>query len=296
MRKGPPLEGSPYGALIGCSLDEVLPEDVIASARDLKFASCGFDALRNPMFWEYHVAMRLGGVTTPHKSSHDIDVEIRGQLCLGEVKFSNAFYADYGEYSRHVFRWALTKPQERDRAADVVILVGMAVDQTIYSWTVPITAFPSSKRVMTVSVPSDRLTTKGGRIDKYSCPMTELLPSFAYWAREAKKTPDMFTSKLSVPSKNRTLPTANDARLGSRQVKILTAARRDVTFVVTPKTEPLTYTACMRLRAQGRLERVDNGFMLTSRGEEALLAYNAARTRRLKTHGPDLVEWIEGHV
>lgn len=106
-------------------------------------------------------------------------VDIWGRECLGEVKFSQAFYADYGKHSRHIFKWLMSKPQVRNRTADAVILIGVDQDRLIYAWVIPRDAMPPGKRTITTTAPSDRRPTICGRIDPYAVPVTELLPAFA---------------------------------------------------------------------------------------------------------------------
>lgn len=139
----------------------------------------GFDPLRSADFWERWVSEQLGGVQTDRKAPYDVRVNIWGRECLGEIKFSQAFYADYGKHSRHIFKWLMTKPQVRNRIADAVILIGVDRDRSISSWVIPRNAMPLGKRSITTTAPSDRRPTICGRIDPYVVPVTELLPAFA---------------------------------------------------------------------------------------------------------------------
>jgi hypothetical protein len=140
----------------------------------------GFDALRNPEFWEAQIAMQLGGDPTAHKDADDIHVMIWGRMCRAEVKFSRAFHCNYRpirgqDYSRFMFKWALSDRQMR-QPADAVILIGIDRDGTIYAWVLPSRA---ARHSLSVTAPSDRRSANGGRLDAYLVPPTEILPAFA---------------------------------------------------------------------------------------------------------------------
>lgn len=150
-----------------------------ASAIDRVFALTGFDPLRSADFWERWISEQVGGEQTKRKARYDVLVSIWGRECSGEIKFSQAFYADYGKHSRYIFKWLLTKPQVRDRAADALILIGVDRDRSIYSWVIPRNALPIGKRSITITAPSDRRPAICGRIDPFLVPVTEVLPAFA---------------------------------------------------------------------------------------------------------------------
>lgn len=158
---------------------EMLFGAVAAHAINSVHMQTGFDPLRSADFWERWVAEQLGGDQTDRKAAYDVRVDIWGRECLGEVKFSQAFYADYGKHSRHIFKWLMSKPQVRNRTADAVILIGVDQDRLIYAWVIPRDAMPPGKRTITTTAPSDRRPTICGRIDPYAVPVTELLPAFA---------------------------------------------------------------------------------------------------------------------
>lgn len=143
----------------------------------------GFDTLRSPDFWETWIALQLGGIQTPHKGAFDVAVSIWGRECRAEVKFSNAFWATYrtkgADWSRNVFKWSITARQDKDRASDAMILVGVDIDRLIYGWVVPTQSVPAGKRMLSATAPSSRRGDGLGRLDQWRAPFMEILPVFA---------------------------------------------------------------------------------------------------------------------
>lgn len=166
------------GGVIGSRPADVLGADVVQAIESLRRVS-GHDALFDPGFWEQHVAQRLGGDRTSARASHDVEVTIWGVDRKAEVKFSRAFFADYGKHSRYIFKWMLTKHQVSARAADAIILIGVDIDRAVYSWVLATKNLAAGKRSITVTAPHARRTRSNGRIDRYFVPTTELLPGFA---------------------------------------------------------------------------------------------------------------------
>lgn len=144
----------------------------------------GFDALRDPSFWESWLTVQLGGVQTEHKGDVDVAVEIWGRRCTAEIKFSRAFYCQFTpirgrDWSRNMFKWVITVPQEARRKADAVILVGVDLDDAIYTWVVPYSSIPAGRRAISATAPSSRMPGTSGRLDAHSVPATEVLHAFA---------------------------------------------------------------------------------------------------------------------
>jgi hypothetical protein len=169
-------------------IDELLPNDVIDGATAV-FLATGFDILRSPDFWESWVSIQLGGTRTPHKTSFDVEVNIWGKNCKAEVKFSNAFWAKFtpirgDDWSRHCFRWSVTKPQLKKQEADAFILIGLDVDRTIACWVIP--AGEMKANHITVCVPSERVG-KNGKIDQWKICPGQMLPAFAHHCHDTRR-------------------------------------------------------------------------------------------------------------
>lgn len=167
-----------YPSFDGISVGQMLGDPVADALRTLH-ALTGYDALRSPDFWELQAAQALGGEQSARGAPFDVRVDIWGIECFAEVKFSQAFWAEYGKHSRNVFKWVLTKSQDANRHADAIILIGVDEDSLIYSWVIPYRSIPEGKRSITVTAPSSRLTGMRGRIDTHQVPATEILPAFA---------------------------------------------------------------------------------------------------------------------
>lgn len=185
----------------------VTPVDLFGAAMDASLLSVldhsGFDPIRNPAFWETWLAIQLGGATTRHKAEVDLRVRIWGRNCTAEVKFSTAFHCRFTpingrDWSRNMFKWVLTRPQEKRRDADAIIMIGVDVDRSIYSWVVPYSHIPSGRRSISVTAPSSRGERSPGRIDSFYSPVTELLPAFARAAHKIAQ-PDLLLREDPKP-------------------------------------------------------------------------------------------------
>lgn len=168
---------------IGTEPAELFGAAMRSTIADLQEQS-GFDAIRDPAFWESWLAVQFGAEQTAQKAGVDLRVTIAGRECTAEVKFSNAFFCRFtqirgADWSRHMFKWALTRPQEHRREADAILLIGVDVDSKIYSWAVPYSHVPAGRLWISITAPSNRRTRSVGRIDAFSAPVTELLPAFA---------------------------------------------------------------------------------------------------------------------
>lgn len=165
-----------------CTPAELFGDDLATAVKHLRNLS-GFDPLHSPEFWERWVSTQLGGTKTPAGDPVDVEVEIGGSAYRGEVKYSQAFWANFKPirgklYSRHVWKWVLSPRQHRDRAAHVVILIGVDVDHNIYFYVVPNSALRKG-RTITITAASSRTGKQIGRLDHWIVPPTELLPAFS---------------------------------------------------------------------------------------------------------------------
>ena len=167
----------------GCSFRDLVGREIDQYVDHLRRLT-GFDVSRSPHFWETWIALQIGGEQTEHKGEVDVEVVIWGRRYCAEVKFSRAFWSKYNgirgkDWSRNVFKWSISIPQDVKRRADVLILIGVDTDGAIYSWVVPFNEIKKGRRSLTITAPSSRSDNALGRLDRWNVPPTEMLPAFA---------------------------------------------------------------------------------------------------------------------
>lgn len=166
-----------------------MPESDLLTGPELEAVEClrdvtGFDTLAQPLFWECAVARRLGGIVTRHKALHDVEVTIWDRVCLGEVKYSTAFFSTYKpirgkNWSRHTFKWALPRGNSGKAGVDAVVFIGRDVDGLLFCWVVPASEIAADCKSITVAAPSARTIGTWSAWDRWQAPMDAVLPAFA---------------------------------------------------------------------------------------------------------------------
>lgn len=169
----------PENTMHSCTPSELFGLKTAASIHSL-WRATGFNPLHSPEFWESWITVQLGGIKTDQKHPYDIEVEIGGVLYRVEVKYSRAFWSNYSpmrgkDYSRNVWKWAISKKEHREISADVVVMIGVDSDLSIYSYVIPRHALKKG-RFITVTAASSRLGGPG-RLDEWMVPPTEILPA-----------------------------------------------------------------------------------------------------------------------
>lgn len=177
----------------GVPIADIFGAKTAEAMRQVRSAT-GYDVLRSPGFWEAWISTQFGGDQTPHKHPFDVLVNIWGKPCQAEVKFSRAFHAQYNEikgknWSRNMFKWALSALASTRGAPDGVVLIGVDVDDLVYAWVVPPSAIPAGKRALTATAFSSRASFAHGRLDPWLVPATDILPAFAHVAHNAWDQP-----------------------------------------------------------------------------------------------------------
>lgn len=74
-----------------------------------------------------------------------------------------------------VLKWLISRQEHRDQTADVIVLIGVDVDTSIFSYVLPRGALTKGRSI-TVTAPSSRLG-QPGRLDEWMVPPTEILPA-----------------------------------------------------------------------------------------------------------------------
>lgn len=161
-----------------CSPAELLGEDRVATIAKLK-ASSGFDALRCAGFWESWAAVQLGGRQTSANHQFDVAVDFGGTEVGVEIKYSQAFWANFAlvrdvDCSRHVWKWLVSHRQHYELPPDVLVLIGVDIDSRVYTYVLPHSALKG--RSITVTAPSSRIGQRA-RLDDWLVPPTEMLPA-----------------------------------------------------------------------------------------------------------------------
>lgn len=162
-----------------CTPAELFGPETASAIFNVRMRS-GFNPLHSPDFWESWIAIQLGGTQTKQKHPYDIEVEIGGIIRRVEVKYSRAYWANFTrirgkDYSRKVLKWLISKQEHRDQTADVIVLIGVDVDSSIYAYVLPRGALTKGRSI-TVTAPSSR-AGQPGRLDEWIVPPTEILPA-----------------------------------------------------------------------------------------------------------------------
>lgn len=145
--------------------DVFYPEEL--AARAVLMDTLGLDPFSYSQTWERLVARMTTGEMTKPRFAWDVTLEHRRV----EVKFSKAYAqitnAAFGP--RMVFKWAEIKPEN----ADAFVLIGMDVDERLYSWCFSPVHFRGRSSSLTLIAPSAAM--KPGRLNWAAFPLPEVL-------------------------------------------------------------------------------------------------------------------------
>lgn len=150
------------------------PEE--SAAVDLMRRSFRVDVTRTYQFWEAAVARLTGGSLTAHGCPWDVELPYFDRPIRIEVKYSQESWCQFQQGRRAIFKFAAPKGAGVEKAADVIVLVGIDGNEDVYTWVIPARKVRKCASI-TLTSPRFRVGASRSReIDSYRCPPTQTLP------------------------------------------------------------------------------------------------------------------------
>jgi hypothetical protein len=139
-------------------------------------SSLGMDPTRSFQFWESMVARITGGRLTRANCPWDVEIPHGLRPIRVEVKYAQESWMRFATGPRPVLKFAAPKGASRQKAADVVVFVGIDGRQDVHTWVLPARVL---RRSTSITLTSPRYRVRPGRaaaMDEHQCPPTQLLP------------------------------------------------------------------------------------------------------------------------
>jgi hypothetical protein len=144
-------------------------------AIELLRTSFGIDVTQSFQFWEAAVARITAGNLTPHQCPWDVEIPYGRIDIRVEVKSSREFDCRFRSGTRPVFKFAQPKGDGAEKAADVIVLIGLDV-AGVHTWAVPANSVNKCSSITLTSPRLRRGQSRSRGIDQFLCPPTQLLP------------------------------------------------------------------------------------------------------------------------
>lgn len=154
------------------------------AAVELMSSRFGHDVVRTFGFWESMVTMITAGKATSHSCPWDVELPYGDRQIRIEVKYARQHLSKYRDASRNVFKFANPKGRGAQKAADVIVLIGIHDLDRFSTWAIPAAMVRKCKSI-TLNLPHERRGSDRSRgIGGYLCPPDQLLPEILRSYRE----------------------------------------------------------------------------------------------------------------
>lgn len=151
--------------------------------------SFGVDVTRTYQFWESMVGRITSGTLTDHKCAWDIELPYIDDPIRIEVKYAQESWCRFNQGARPIFKFAAPKGLMTEKAADVIVLIGIDALEHVHTWAVPAREVRKCVSI-TLTSPRYRLggESRSRGVDSFHCPPSQLLPEVLRSYRHHRET------------------------------------------------------------------------------------------------------------
>jgi hypothetical protein len=158
-------------------------------AASVMTTSFGVDVTRTYQFWESMVGRITSGTLTDHKCAWDIELPYTDDPIRIEVKYAQESWCRFSRETRPIFKFAAPKGRTTEKAADVIVLIGIDALEHVHAWAVPAREVRKCASI-TLTSPRYRLggQSRSRGVDSFHCPPSQLLPEVLRSYRHHRET------------------------------------------------------------------------------------------------------------